>query len=198
MPAKKSPKAEIAALRREIRAHDEAYYQKQAPTIADAEYDALMARLKSLEDANPALRTADSPTQKVGGAVSSSFAPVKHARPMLSLDNTYNETDIRAWNDRVVKNLPAGQTATYILEQKLDGLSCALTYEKGKFVRAATRGDGETGEDVTENARHVGNVPAKLRGPAPDFLEIRGEIVLFFKDFEKINDEEKRAGRPRS
>ncbi len=195
MPAKKSPKAEIAALRREIRAHDEAYYQKQAPTIVDAEYDALMARLKALEEANPELRSPDSPTQKVGGAASSSFAPVKHARPMLSLDNTYDEEDIRAWNDRLMKNMPAGQTPLFILEQKLDGLSCALTYEKGVFVRAATRGDGETGEDVTENARHVMNVPARLKGPVPDLLEIRGEIVLFFEDFEKINEEEKSAGR---
>jgi DNA ligase (NAD+) len=196
MAAKKTPKAEISALRAEILAHDKRYYELEAPTISDAEYDALMARLKALEEAHPALRTPDSPTQKVGGAVSSSFAPVKHARPMLSLDNTYNEEEIRAWNDRVLKNLPPGEKPAYILEQKLDGLSCALTYENGKFVRAATRGDGETGEDVTENARFVHNVPAALTGKnLPESLEVRGEIVLFFEDFKKINEEEKAAGR---
>lgn len=197
MSARKSPKAEIAALRAEIREHDRRYYELQAPTIADAEYDALQARLKALEDAHPELRDPDSPTQKVGGAVASTFAPVRHARPMLSLDNTYNGAEIRAWGDRVLKNLPPGESPSFILEQKLDGLSCALTYEKGRFVRAATRGDGETGEDVTENVRFVGHVPDKLKGPnLPNMLEIRGEIVLFFEDFKKINAEEEAAGRP--
>ncbi|MBI5246085.1 MAG: NAD-dependent DNA ligase LigA [Elusimicrobia bacterium] len=197
MPAKKNPKVEIEALRAEIMAHNKRYYELESPTIADAEYDTLLSRLIKLEKDHPELRTADSPTQKVGGAVSSSFAPVKHARPMLSLDNTYNEEEIRAWNDRVLKNMPSGQTPSYILEQKLDGLSCALTYENGRYVRAATRGDGETGEDVTENVRFVGNVPPELRGKnLPQTLEIRGEIVLFFEDFKKINDEEKEAGRP--
>jgi len=196
MPAKKTPKAESSALRAEIRAHDKRYYALEKPTISDSEYDALMARLKALEEEHPELRTPASPTQKVGGAVSSSFAPVKHARPMLSLDNTYNEEDIRAWNDRVMKNLPPGEKPLYILEQKLDGLSCALTYEKGAFVRAATRGDGETGEDVTENAKFVANIPPKLNGnDLPAHLEVRGEIVLFFDDFKKINAEEIAAGR---
>lgn len=197
MSARKSPKAEVAALRAEIREHDRRYYELSQPTIADAEYDALQARLKALEDAHPELRAPDSPTQKVGGAVASTFAPARHARPMLSLDNTYNEDDIRAWHDRVLKNLPPGEAPVYILEQKLDGLSCALTYEEGRFVRAATRGDGETGEDVTENVRFVGHVPDKLKGPnLPNMLEIRGEIVLFFEDFKRINDEEALAGRP--
>ncbi|MDD5303469.1 MAG: NAD-dependent DNA ligase LigA [Elusimicrobia bacterium] len=198
MSAKKTPKAEAAALRAEIREHNRRYYELEAPTISDAEFDALLARLKALEAAHPELRSPDSPTEKVGGAVASSFAPVKHARPMLSLDNTYNEEEIRDWNDRVLKQLPAGDAPRYVLEQKLDGLSCALTYEDGRFVRAATRGDGETGEDVTENARFVGNVPERLK-PAkfaiPKTLEIRGEVVLFFDDFNKINEEEQRAGR---
>ncbi len=196
---KKTPKSESAALRADIREHDRRYYELEAPTISDAEYDALQARLKSLEQAHPELRSPDSPTERVGGGVSSSFSPVKHARPMLSLDNTYNEEEIRAWNDRVLKNLPAGERPSFILEQKLDGLSCALTYENGRFVRAATRGDGETGEDVTENARFVGGVPERLKAAGrevPQSLEIRGEIVLFFDDFQKINAEEERAGRP--
>ncbi len=197
MSARKTPKAEAAALRAEILEHDRRYYELQAPTIADAEYDSLLARLRALEEAHPELRSPDSPTRKVGGAVASTFAPVRHARPMLSLDNTYNEDEIRAWNDRVLKNLPTGESPRYILEQKLDGLSCALTYEKGLFVRAATRGDGETGEDVTENVRFVGQVPEVLKTPAPpELLEIRGEVVLFFEDFKKINDEETAAGRP--
>jgi DNA ligase (NAD+) len=198
MSAKKSPKAEAAALRKEILGHDKRYYELEAPTISDAEYDALVARLKALEKAHPELRSPDSPTQKVSGAAASTFAPVRHARPMLSLDNTYNEDEIRAWGGRVLKNLPPGEAPLYILEQKLDGLSCALTYEKGRFVRAATRGDGETGEDVTENARFVGNVPEELKAagfPVPETLEIRGEVVLFFDDFKAINDEERRAGR---
>ena len=193
----KIPKAEVSELRSEISGHNRRYYERQAPSISDSEYDALMARLRALEDAHPELKTPDSPTQKVGGAVSSSFAPAKHARPMLSLDNTYNEEDIREWSGRVLKNLPPGEAPTYVLEQKLDGLSCALTYEDGKFVRAATRGDGETGEDVTENVKFVGNVPRELKGrDLPKSLEIRGEIVLFFEDFKKINEEEALAGRP--
>lgn len=110
MSAKKSPRSEVSALREEIRGHDKRYYELEAPTISDAEYDALVARLKALEEAHPELRSADSPTEKVSGAPSSSFAPVKHARPMLSLDNTYNEDEIRAWNDRVLKNLPPGDS----------------------------------------------------------------------------------------
>ena len=196
MPAKKNPKAEIAALRKLIAAHDERYYGEDAPTIGDSEYDALVARLKELEEAHPELRTADSPTQTVGGGLlGSTFAPVKHARPMLSLDNTYSADDIRAWNERVLKNLPPGARPRYVVERKLDGLSCALTYEHGRFTRAATRGDGETGEDVTENVRNVEFVPEKLKS-YPAFLEVRGEIVLHFADFEAVNAAEKAAGRP--
>jgi DNA ligase (NAD+) len=196
MPARKSPKAEAAALRKEIAKHDAAYYGKDAPLIGDTEYDALVARLKALEEAHPELVTADSPTQKVGGGLlGSTFAPVKHARPMLSLDNSYSADEIRAWDERVRKNLPPGARPVYIVESKLDGLSCALTYEHGRFTRAATRGDGETGEDVTENVRNVEFVPEKLRN-APLFLEVRGEVVLHFSDFEAINAEEKAAGRP--
>ncbi|MDX6769196.1 MAG: NAD-dependent DNA ligase LigA [Elusimicrobiota bacterium] len=196
MPAKKSPEAEVAALRREIAAHDRRYHQEDAPTIGDSEYDALVARLKALEEAHPELKSPDSPTEKVGGGLlGSSFAPVKHARPMLSLDNTYSADDIRAWGERVLKGLPPGARPRFIVEPKLDGLSCALTYEHGRFTRAATRGDGETGEDVTENARNVEQVPERLKN-YPVFLEVRGEIVLHFKDFEAVNAAEKAAGRP--
>lgn len=196
MPAKRSPKAEAAALRKEIAKHDAAYYEKDAPLIGDSEYDALLARLKALEAEHPELVTPDSPTQTVGGGLlGSTFAPVKHVRPMLSLDNTYNADDIRAWGERVKKGLPPGARPHFIVERKLDGLSCALTYEHGRFTRAATRGDGETGEDVTENVRNVEQVPERLKN-YPVFLEVRGEIVLHFKDFEAINAAEKAAGRP--
>ncbi len=196
MPARKSPKAEVAALRKEIAAHDKRYYQEDAPTIGDSEYDALVARLKALETAHPELKSPDSPTEKVGGGLlASTFAPVRHVRPMLSLDNTYSADEIRSWGERVLKNLPPGARPRFIVERKLDGLSCALTYEHGRFVRAATRGDGETGEDVTENVRNVEQVPEKLKS-YPAFLEVRGEIVLHFADFEAINAAEKAAGRP--
>ncbi len=189
--------AEAKKLREEIRRHDKLYYELNTQKIADAEYDALMARLRELESKYQ-LPTKGSPTQRVSGSAASTFAPVKHARPMLSLDNTYNEEEIRAWSERVLKNLPPGDKPEYVLEQKLDGLSCALTYENGRYVRAATRGDGETGEDVTENARHVIGVPEKLKGKdVPEFLELRGEIVLHFDEFERINKGEEAAGRPR-
>lgn len=198
MAAEKSPKARIAELRSQIREHDQFYYLEDSPRISDSEYDALMRELKELEDAHPELRTADSPTQKVSGAVSSTFAPVRHARPMLSLDNTYNAEEIRAWNERVLKNMPPGETPRFVVERKLDGLSCALTYENGLLVRAATRGDGEVGEDVTENVRFVQHVPKKLsvRGAPPKHLEIRGEVLLSFAEFKRINEEEQNAGKP--
>ena len=192
---KTSPEAELAALRAEIREHDRRYYLLDSPTISDTEYDRLMSRLKELEAANPGLVTPDSPSQRVGGGLASDFKPVKHAVPMLSLDNAYEEADIRAWDERVFKNLPKGDFPSYLVEPKIDGLSCALTYEDGALVRAATRGDGETGEDVTANARTIRAIPLRLHGAAPKRLELRGEVYMPFADFERINDDEKRAGR---
>ncbi len=190
-----SPESEAAALRAEIRAHDRRYYLLDAPTVSDTEYDKLMSRLKELEAERPDLATPDSPTRRVSGGVGSDFKPVKHAVPMLSLDNAYEEADIRAWDERVRKNLPAGEAPSYLVEPKIDGLSCALTYEDGLFVRAATRGDGETGEDVTANARALRGIPLKLDGPAPKLLELRGEVYMPFAVFERVNEEEKREGR---
>lgn len=190
--------AELESLRAEIREHDRRYYLLDAPTVSDTEYDRLMARLKELEAAHPELITPDSPTKRVGGGVSSDFKPVRHVEPMMSLDNAYEEADIRAWDERVRKNLPPGETPEYLVEPKIDGLSCALTYEKGVLVRAATRGDGEVGEEVTANARTIRNIPLRFLGPKekhPDFLEIRGEVYMTFADFERLNEEQKRAGR---
>jgi len=194
-PKPKAPEAELRALRDEIRGHDRRYYLLDAPTISDTEYDKLMARLKELEAAHPELDDPDSPTRRVSGGVGSDFKPVKHAVPMLSLDNAYEEADIRAWGERVLKNLPPGDKPSYLVEPKIDGLSCGLTYEDGVFVRAATRGDGETGEDVTANARTIRAIPLRLPAGAPKRLELRGEVYMTFVDFEKLNQDEQRAGR---
>jgi DNA ligase (NAD+) len=195
MPAKKNPEAEISALRDHIREHDRRYYLLDNPAISDTEYDRLMARLKALEDEHPELADPNSPTRRVSGGVSSDFKPVRHAAPMLSLDNAYEEADIRAWDERVRKNLPPGAAPSYLVEPKVDGLSCALTYENGALVRAATRGDGQTGEDVTANARAVAAIALHLSGEPPERIEIRGEVYMTFKGFEHVNEEEKRAGR---
>ena len=195
MSAKKTPKAEISALRAEIREHDRRYYLLDNPVVSDTEYDKLMARLKTLEEAHPDLADPDSPTRRVSGGVGSDFKPVRHAAAMLSLDNAYEEADIRAWDERVRKNLPPGERPSYLVEPKVDGLSCALTYENGALVRAATRGDGETGEDVTANARAISAIPLRLTGEPPKRLEVRGEVYMTFTGFDKVNEEEKRAGR---
>jgi DNA ligase (NAD+) len=195
LPRPQSLESELASLREQIREHDRRYYLLDNPTISDGEYDQLMARLKELEHAHPELKSLDSPTQRVSGGVGSDFKPVTHATAMLSLDNAYEENDIRAWDERVRKNLPAGQLPRYVVEPKIDGLSCALTYENGLFVRAATRGDGQTGEDVTANARTIRSIPLKFSSDFPAKLELRGEVYMTFSDFDHINRDEKSAGR---
>ncbi len=193
--SRRSVRTDIQELRDAIRAHDRRYYLLDAPTVSDTEYDRLMARLKELETAHPELDAPDSPTKRVGGAVGADFAPVRHAVAMLSLDNAYEEADIRAWDERVRKNLPPGDIPSYLVEPKIDGLSCALTYEDGAFTRAATRGDGETGEDVTANARTLRAIPLSLPAGAPRRLELRGEVYMTFADFTRVNEDEARAGR---
>jgi DNA ligase (NAD+) len=188
-------KAEVERLRREIAEHDRRYYVEDAPIIGDTEYDELLRRLAALEAEHPELASPDSPTQRVSGGVSSDFKPVRHAAPMLSLDNAYDAEEIRAWNERVLKNMPAGESPRFVVEPKIDGLSCALTYEAGRFTRAATRGDGETGEDVTANVRTLKSVPLRLWGGFPERLEIRGEVVLYHEDFKRINERLQREGK---
>ncbi|MBI4370834.1 MAG: NAD-dependent DNA ligase LigA [Elusimicrobia bacterium] len=195
MPAQKSPKPEAEALRAEIREHDRRYYLLDDPSVSDAEYDRLMRRLQELEAEHPELVSNDSPTRRVGGGISSDFKPARHAAPMLSLDNAFEEAELRAWDERVRKNLPPGESPLYLVEPKIDGLSCALTYEHGLLVRAATRGDGATGEDVTANARAMRAVPLRLSGRPPRRLEVRGEVYMSLADFEKVNGDEARAGR---
>lgn len=201
-----SPEQRIQQLRDEIRRHEELYYVQAAPEIGDAEFDALMNELKALEAEHPALLTPDSPTQRVGGRPAEGFAEVEHLQPMLSLDNAYDEADLRAFDERVRKglgleqpgrrSLGEGGSPAYVAELKIDGLSIALTYESGKLTRAATRGDGTRGEEVTQNVRTVRAIPLSLRNGPPGRIEIRGEVYLPKKNFERINKEQEEAGEP--
>ncbi|HEX6162406.1 MAG TPA: NAD-dependent DNA ligase LigA [Vicinamibacterales bacterium] len=190
------PADRIEFLRNEIRRHEELYYVQAAPELSDAEFDALMNELKELEAAHPDLQTPDSPTQRVGGRPAEGFAQVEHLQPMLSLDNAYDEEDLRAFDERVRKGLSIEQSPSYVAELKIDGLSMALTYEDGRLVRGATRGDGIRGEEVTQNVRTVRAIPLTLKGGPKGRVEIRGEVYLPKKNFERINREQEAAGLP--
>jgi DNA ligase (NAD+) len=178
-----------AALAQEIDDNQYRYYVLDAPTISDGEYDALMRELTRLETEYPALRTPDSPTQRVGGTYSTLFTPVAHAERMLSLDNAFSDDELTAWAERVERD--AGGPVTYLCELKVDGLAINLTYERGRLATAATRGDGRTGEDVTPNVRTIADVPQRLRGgegePVPEFVEVRGEIFFPVAGFAELN-----------
>src|SRR5687767_5897823 len=191
-----TPAQRVEALRQEIRRHEELYYVQAAPEISDAEFDALMHQLKELEQQHPELLTPDSPTQRVGGRPAEGFATVEHIQPMLSLDNAYDEDDLRAFDERVRKGLGLDISPTYVAELKIDGLSIALTYENGRLVRGATRGDGVRGEDVTQNVRTVRAIPLSLRGGPKARIEVRGEVFLPKKNFDRINQEQQEAGEP--
>ncbi len=191
-----SPAQRAEQLRNEIRRHEELYYVQASPEISDADFDVLMNELKALEVAHPGLLTPDSPTQRVGGRPAEGFATVEHLLPMLSLDNAYNDEDLRAFDERVRKGLSIEQSPEYVAELKIDGLSMALTYEGGRLVRGATRGDGTRGEDVTHNVRTVRAIPLSLRGGPKGRVEIRGEVYLPKKNFERINREQEDAGEP--
>lgn len=190
------PVKRVEELRHEIRRHEELYYVQAAPELSDAEFDALMNELKALEAAHPALLTPDSPTQRVGGRPAEGFASVEHLQPMLSLDNAYNEDDLRAFDERVRKGLSIEHSPAYVAELKIDGLSMALTYEDGRLVRGATRGDGVRGEEVTHNVRTVRALPLSLKGGPKGRIEVRGEVYLPKKNFERINKEQEAAGEP--
>ena len=188
------PRDEIERLRREIRRHDHFYYVVDNPRISDGEYDALLSRLKILEAAHPDLITPDSPTRRVGGKPSIAFAPVAHKIPMLSLDNAYSEAEFLDWDKRVRSSLK-GAPYELVVEPKIDGLSCSIEYERGVFARASTRGDGETGEDVSLNVRTIRAVPLKLNMEEPPaFFEARGEVYIDKKDFESIRGEQLNQG----
>jgi DNA ligase (NAD+) len=195
-----TPSERIDELRRLIRHHEERYYIHDQPEIADAEFDALMRELERLETENPDLVSADSPTQRVGGRVAAGFGEVEHAEPMLSLDNAFSEEVLRAFDDRVRRGLVANavvpDAVDYVAELKIDGLSIALTYADAVLLRAATRGDGSRGEDVTHNVRTIRAIPLRLSGRVPGRLEVRGEVFLPRKAFEKMNQEREDAGEP--
>lgn len=194
---------EIAKLREEIEHHNERYHRLDDPVISDAEYDALVRRLRELEDAHPELVTADSPTQTIGAAPSSLFAPVTHSVQMMSLDNAFTEDELRAWGNRLARNV--GADTPFVCELKIDGIAMSIRYEKGEYVLAATRGDGRVGEDVTENVRTLRDLPKQLKPKGkpgsvrndvtvPDVLEVRGEVYMPIAAFEALNKRQADAG----
>ncbi len=190
--------ARIKELRRQIAHHNLLYYEQDRPEISDADYDALMEELRTLEREHPQLVTADSPTQRVGGAPSGKFPKVRHGVPMLSLANGFTAEDVAAFVDRVRRflKLDAAEPIELTAEPKIDGLSLSLRYERGVLVRGATRGDGTEGEDVTANVRRVSDIPAKMKGRgAPAVCDIRGEVYMTRAAFLKLNEEQAAAGR---
>jgi DNA ligase (NAD+) len=196
---------EIEALREELRHHEHLYYVMDAPVLTDAQYDALMNKLKALEEANPELITADSPTQRVGGKPADGFQKMPHSRPMLSLDNAYNEEELKAWDTRVRAGLPSADQVRYTCELKLDGLSLALHYRAAghgtRLERGLTRGDGSIGEDVSSNVRTIKSIPLsipaeKLKAAGlPQSFEVRGECVMPQSAFVKLNQQREAAGQ---
>src|SRR5437773_555335 len=191
------PAVRVEELREQIRRHEHAYYVLDQPEVSDAAYDALFLELRRIEDERPDLLTTDSPTQRVSGEASDQFAKVRHRSPMLSLQNAFDETEIRGFDKRV--HAAVGDKVVYCAELKIDGLAMSLTYAKGRLQRAATRGDGTTGEDVTANVRTIRSVPLAVT-PAkglPDVFEVRGEVYFPIAGFEKLNKEMEAAGKPR-
>src|SRR5271170_7699106 len=200
-----TPDQQLQELRDQLRHHEHLYYVLDAPELTDAQYDVLMNRLKKIEQEHPDLITPDSPTQRVGGKPREGFVKMPHSRPMLSLDNAYNEEELRAWDQRVRDALPSSEAVRYVCELKLDGLSLALHYGPGAhgaahLERGLTRGDVSIGEDVTSNVRTIRSVPlsvsaAKLKAAGlPQSFEVRGEVVLPQVAFEKMNEDREAQG----
>ena len=199
MPKAHSTQQEIEQLREEVRKHEELYYVFDNPEISDVDYDKLLERLRKLEDQHPEFVTPDSPTQRVGGRPAEGFAEVVHRRPMLSLDNSYNIEELRAFDQRC-QRLADGRPLDYVAELKIDGLSISLHYSNQILERGVTRGDGRTGEDVTQNARTIRSVPLSIRKNAENIgpeLEVRGEVFIPRKVFEKTNAEREEQGEPK-
>ncbi len=192
-----NPADRIEALRQEIRRHEELYYIHSAPEVSDADFDRLLRELEALEQAHPDLVTPDSPTQRVAGRPTQGFPTVEHLSQMLSLDNAYDEADLRAFDERLRKAGGLGDVSVpYVAELKIDGLSIALTYENRRLIRGATRGDGLRGEDVTANVRTIRSIPLTLGGGPASRFEVRGEVFLPRASFERINQERAGAGEP--
>lgn len=190
--------AEAERLRREIRHNEYLYYVLDAPEITDAEYDRMMVRLREIEAEYPDSVPADSPTQRVGGRASSQFTEVRHLEPLLSLGNVFSAEELRAFDERVKGGLPEGSKVEYVMEPKIDGLACSLIYENGRLVRAATRGDGTVGENVTANVRTIRSIPLVLKVPEgetlPELLDVRGEVYMPRHAFMQLNEQRAERG----
>lgn len=195
VPGREAAQAELARLREQINYHNYRYHVLDQPEIGDAEFDALMVRLRLLEDAYPDLITPDSPSRRVGSRPLEGFGTVVHRVPMLSLGNAFGEEELRAF-DRRVRGLLPGEAVEYVAELKIDGLSVALRYLDGVFVQGSTRGDGATGEDITANLRTVRSIPLQLRRPVPGPVEVRGEVYMPIREFEALNRRRQEAGEP--
>ncbi|MEE9545810.1 MAG: NAD-dependent DNA ligase LigA, partial [Rhodospirillales bacterium] len=187
--------AELQTLAKEIAGHDRAYHQDDRPRISDAENDALRRRNDAIEERFPRLVGADSPSKRVGDAPAGGFAKVTHARPMLSLGNAFGADEFKDFVGRVKRflGLDEDEPVDIVAEPKIDGLSVSLRYEKGRFALGATRGDGATGEDITENLRTLDDIPEAITG-APAVLEVRGEVYMTKGDFETLNRRQNEAG----
>ena len=192
-PSSANPSERARQLRDELWFHNERYYNDDAPVISDGQYDALMQELRELEAAYPELRSPSSPTQLIGGSASDRFPQVQHPIPMFSLANAFSRDDLEAWHRRVT-DLLDGQSFRMVAELKIDGLAVRLVYRAGELVLGATRGNGQTGEDVTPNLREVKSIPHRLRGDFPADLEVRGEVYLPLDSFQRMNEERERAG----
>jgi DNA ligase (NAD+) len=191
------PTARLNQLREEIRRHEELYYARNSPEISDAAFDQLMRELEALEQQYPDLATPDSPTQRVGGRPVEGFATAEHLMPMLSLDNAYSEDELREFDERVRRGAGvATGDIDYVAELKIDGLSIALTYQDGRFLRGVTRGDGVRGEDVSSNVLAVSGIPRRLRGGPTGLIEVRGEIYLPRREFDRVNREREENDEP--
>jgi len=194
-PAGTDPAARAEELRALIAHHNDRYYRLDDPEITDGEYDVLVRELRSIEAQYPDLVVPDSPTTSVGAAPSALFSPVVHRRPMMSLDNAFSREELQAWADRLAKQVPAD--TPFVCELKIDGLAISLTYRRGRFVQAATRGDGRTGEDVTPNVATIADIPDRLSpdvGPPPELIEVRGEVYMPLPAFEELNRRQAEAG----
>jgi len=189
-------KHRISELYKQLARHGRLYYENDAPAISDAEYDAMLRELEELEEAHPEFAKADSPTKRVGGAALNKFEKVKHEYPMLSLDNVFDERELRDFGFRIDERLSAVEKGSFVCEMKIDGLAVSLIYEDGLFVRGSTRGDGKIGEDVTENLRTVKNLPLRLRGTMSGRLEVRGEIFIARERFAELNKIREENGEP--
>ncbi len=189
-----SPEQQIAQLRRQLEQYNYQYYVLDAPSVPDAEYDRLYRELQQLEQQHPELITADSPTQRVGGAPLAKFSQVSHQVPMLSLDNAFDDSDFLAFVKRMQDRLDFAGDFSFCAEPKLDGLAVSIRYEHGVLVQAATRGDGSTGEDITANIRTIRAIPLRLTGEVPPVLEVRGEVFMPLSGFERLNNDAKARG----